>query len=139
MSQLTIRGTVHDLLPPTSQEYQGRNYATQVLVIDISTTNPHLVAFEFDPDKDTLAASAHRGEEVNITFYPISREGKNANAGKFFTTLKIKRIEIAGRGAQAPAYNPPPQQTNPAPQANTPEPSPIAAAAEEAANDDLPF
>jgi hypothetical protein len=93
-----------------------------------------LVAFEFDPDKDTLAASAHRGEEVNITFYPISREGKNANAGKFFTTLKIKRIEIAGRSAAPQSAAP---QANPAPQANTPEPSPIAAAAEE--SDDNPW
>lgn len=136
MSQLTIRGTVHDLLPPTSNEYNGRNYAAQVIVVDISTTSPHLVAFEFDPDKDTLAATAHRGEDVSITFYPISREGKGTNAGKYFTTLKIKRIEIAGR-SEAPAYNPPPQQANPAPQASTPAQSPIAQAAEE--TDDSPF
>jgi hypothetical protein len=133
MSQLTIRGTVHDLLPPTSNEYNGRNYASQVLVIDISTANPILVAFEFDPDKDTLAASVHRGEDVNITFYPQSREGKGANAGKYFTTLKIKRIEIAGRSVQTPAYNPPPQQES------IPAQSPIEKAAEESVNDDLPF
>lgn len=133
MSNLTIRGTVHDLLPPTSQEYQGRNYATQVLVIDISSTNPHLVAFEFDPDKDTLAASAHRGDDVSITFYPVSREGKNANAGKFFTTLKIKRVEFANAKIQPQAAIPEPQSSS------APAPSPIAAAAVAADDDDLPF
>lgn len=130
MSQLIITGTVHDLMPPTSQEYNGRSYAAQVLVIDISTTSPHLVAFEFDPDKDTLAASARRGEDVTITFYPMSREGKNANVGKYFTTLKIKRIEIAGRSAQSPI---------PAPAAaakSEPTPTPVAAAAAAATDDD---
>ncbi len=133
MNNLTITGFVHQLMPPTSKEINGRNYASQVMVIDISETSPNLVAIEFDPDRDHVATTVRVNEQVRIAFYPISREGKNANAGNWFTTLRLKRIEIAGRSGATPA----PQQAAPAPQATAQATSPIAAAAEE--TDDNPW
>jgi hypothetical protein len=134
MNNLTITGFVHQLMPPTSKEINGRNYASQVMVIDISETSPNLVAIEFDPDRDHVATTVRVNEQVRIAFYPISREGKNANAGNWFTTLRLKRIEIAGRTAATQAAAP---QAAPAPQATAQATSPIAAAAEE--SDDNPW
>ena len=134
MNNLTITGFVHQLMPPTSKEINGRNYASQVMVIDISETSPNLVAIEFDPDRDHVATTVRVNEQVRIAFYPISREGKNANAGNWFTTLRLKRIEIAGRNAATQAAAP---QAAPAPQATAQATSPIAAAAEE--SDDNPW
>jgi hypothetical protein len=134
MNNLTITGFVHQLMPPTSKEINGRNYAAQVMVIDISETSPNLVAIEFDPDRDHVATTVRVNDQVRIAFYPISREGKNANAGNWFTTLRLKRIEIAGRTAATQAASP---QAAPAPQATAQATSPIAAAAEE--SDDNPW
>ena len=128
MNNLTITGFVHQLMPPTSKEINGRNYAAQVMVIDISETSPNLVAIEFDPDRDHVATTVRTNDQVRVAFYPISREGKNANAGNWFTTLRLKRIEIAGRTA-APQTTA--TQAAPAPQATAQATSPIAAAAEE--------
>lgn len=136
---LQIKGVVHELLAPEANEYNGRTWATQTLVVDCGTMDPHLVAFEFDPDRDTVTSSAKVGEDVVVNFYPRSSKIKTGTmAGKYTSKLVIKQISFVNRGAADPAAAPQPSIPAPQPK-NEPAPTPVAAAAEAATSDDEPF
>lgn len=133
---LQIKGVVHELLAPEANEYNGRTWATQTLVVDCGTMDPHLVALEFDPDRDTVTSSARVGEDVVINFYPRSSKIKTGTmAGKYTSKLVIKQISFVNRAAAAsPAVAKP--STPPPSAKNEPTPTPVAAAAKAATEDD---
>lgn len=137
---LQIKGVVHELLAPEANEYNGRTWATQTLVVDCGTMDPHLVALEFDPDRDTVTSSARVGEDVIVNFYPRSSKIKTGTmAGKYTSKLVIKQISFVNRAASAPSAAPQPSTPPPAAK-NEPTPTPVAAAAASATeDDDLPF
>ena len=134
---LQITGVVHDLLAPEANEFNGRTWATQTLVVDCGTMEPHLVALEFDPDRDTVTSTAKVGEQVVIDFYPISSLIKSGKMeGKYTTRLKVKRIVFPYRTAAVPAAAAP-QPSAPTPQpANEPAPTPVSTAADAATNEE---
>lgn len=133
---LQIKGVVHELLAPEANEYNGRTWATQTLVVDCGTMDPHLVALEFDPDRDTVTSSARVGEDVVINFYPRSSKIKTGTmAGKYTSKLVIKQISFVNRAAAAPAEAPQPYTPPPAAK-NEPTPTPVAAAADAATNEE---
>jgi hypothetical protein len=111
---LELTGKVTHLLPPTAEEFNGRTFAKQIVVIDYGQTYPVYLALEFDPDKITTAAACQVGDTVEIDFYPQSNEGKNANAGKWFSRINLKSMTIlkavprAAQAASAPAPTPTP-------------------------------
>jgi len=134
---LQIKGVVHELLAPEANEYNGRTWATQTLVVDCGTMDPHLVALEFDPDRDTVTSSARVGEDVVINFYPRSSKIKTGTmAGKYTSKLVIKQISFVNRAAAvAPAAALQPSTPPPAAKSE-PTPTPVAAAAAAATDDD---
>lgn len=132
---LQIKGVVHELLAPEANEYNGRTWATQTLVVDCGTMDPHLVALEFDPDRDTVTSSARVGEDVVINFYPRSSKIKTGTmAGKYTSKLVIKQISFVNRAAAPVAA---PQPSTPPPAAKSePTPTPVSEAAKAATEDD---
>lgn len=135
---LQIKGVVQDLLAPEANEYNGRTWATQTLVVDCGSMEPHLVALETDPDRDQVTPTAKVGEQVLINFYPISSMIKTGKMeGKYATRLKIKQIVFPNRTSNPIAQQPSAPQ--PKVEAEAPAPTPIQAAAAAADDDDQPF
>lgn len=137
---LQITGVVHDLLAPEANEFNGRTWATQTLVVDCGTMEPHLVAVEFDPDRDTNSSTARQGEQVVVNLYPISSLIKSGKMeGKYSTRLKIKQIMFPGRSAATVENATPAPQVKAVAPKNDPAPTPVEAAADAATSDDEPF
>lgn len=123
---LSIKGRVVELTPPVSNEYNGRTYCKQSIVLEYGEDEPSIVAFEFDPDRKADAASAKAGEEVEISFKSVSFESKKEK-GVYFTTNRLFRINfLSARSTQTPT----PQASAPAP---TPTPNPNLEVAPQAA------
>ena len=137
---LQLKGTVQELLAPEANEYNGKTWATQTIVVDCGSMEPHLVALEFDPDRDTVTSTAKVGEQVAIDFYPISNLIKSGKMeGKYTTRLKVKRIVFPYRTAAVPAAAAPQPSAPTPPPANEPAPTPVSAAADAATSDEDPF
>jgi hypothetical protein len=131
---LELTGKVSHLLPPTAEEFNGRTFAKQVMVIDYGQTYPVYLALEFDPDKHQNAAACQVGDTVEVDFYPQSNEGKNANAGKWFSRINLKSLTVL-KSVPRPTHT-----SAPAAQAAAPAPAATAPAAVETEDSsDLPF
>jgi hypothetical protein len=128
---LTLKGRVVDLTPPVSNEYNGRTYCKQNIVLEFGEDEPSMVAFEFDPDRKQDAASAIIGEDVEVSFKSVSFESKKER-GTYFTTNKLYRITFLNPRVPVPA---------PAPAAYVLAPAPTATAPAEIADEssELPF
>jgi hypothetical protein len=141
----TMRGTVVKLTDIKSGvSKKGYAWASQQVVIDISSEEPKLRAFDFEPDKLPEFAALQRGDEVEIAYYYVCSEG---STGNYFTQLKAKSLVLLKQVHRAQVLQPHPA----AAAAPTPAPAPKAAAPKktEAAafspsmdtdeSDDLPF
>lgn len=128
---LIIKGRVVATPPPTSIETKsGSSFAKQLIAVEYGDMTPNTAVFEFDPDRNTEAASAKVGEDVEVTFYPVSIESQKT-AGSYFTSLRLFRINfVSPRKAEA-------TQTQSASAAAPQQAAPDPAAAP--VNDDLPF
>lgn len=107
----TIKGVVTQLTEIKSgTSANGYAWASQQVVVEYGDMTPILAAVDFDPDKFPDFAALHKGDEVEISYYPQSTQGKT---GGFFTSLRARRL-IVVRQATRPAS----AQTNaPAPEA----------------------
>jgi len=128
---LELTGKVSHLLPPTAEEFNGRTFAKQIIVIDYGQTYPVYVALEFDPDKHPNAAACQEGDTVEVGFYPQSNEGKNANAGKWFSRINLKSLTLLKAVSRSTA-------SAPAAAAATPVKE-TASATQSAETEELPF
>lgn len=130
------KARVTAVLPPTAQTSGDRTWASQQIVVDYGEIQPVNLALEFDPDKMPAATVVCAGDLVEVEFFPVSNEGKNANAGKWFSRnvlRHVKILEAVARPTQTPA--PAPAQAA-APQATQ---ATIAAPALPEELDSLPF
>lgn len=133
---LTLKGRVVDLTPPVSNEYNGRTYCKQNIVLEFGEDEPSMVAFEFDPDRKQDAASAIIGEDVEVSFKSVSFESKKER-GTYFTTNKLYRITFLNpRNVSAPA--PAASASAAAPVEKATAPAPVAAETADESSE-LPF
>lgn len=105
----TIKGVVTQLTEIKSGvSANGYAWASQQVVVEYGDMTPILAAVDFDPDKFPDFAALQIGDEVEISYYPQSTQGKT---GGFFTSLRARRLTVirqAPRTASAPTATPTP-------------------------------
>jgi len=116
----TLKGRVVKLEAPTAQTAGDRSWANQQLILDYGEMQSINFALDFDPDKMPEAASAMVGDIVEVEYFGVANEGKNANAGKWFSKNILRNITFVKTVARptstsAPAAAPVEKATAPAP------------------------
>lgn len=107
----TIKGVVTQLTEIKSgTSANGYAWASQQVVIEYGDMTPILAAVDFDPDKYPDFAALQKGDEVEISYYPQSTQGKT---GGYFTSLRARRLTVVRQAARPAASQP----SNPAPPA----------------------
>ena len=106
-----IIGKLQLLLP--SQTGTGKNgqWVKQDFVIETIEQYPKKVCFSAWNDKASVVSNLKVGVQVSVAFNPESREFN----GKWYTDLRVWKIDVQGTSQTSPAMDMPPMPDMPPP------------------------